>query len=373
VADIYELELPAEPVGVEVSAGQTDLKLTRWDGECSMRIALPTLGRPTVSYDRLRTSLVTDRFDVNLYPLQPDIQRSHGGIEFEVVLKERPPVNQVVLGLDLDGLDAHYQPPLTAEEIARGDERPDNVIGSYAIYHSTKRGLMRRGAQGEKYKTGKAFHIYRPLAIDTRGNKTWCDLAIGQGLMTINVPQPFLDTAFYPVLIDPEFGYHNDGSTGASIINIYRAVQHTCPEDNVIGVSIVAQMRSDGAQKKKCGLYQPGDGWTDFVTNGGTEEKTDIYAQSWRTFNFLTAPELMNQAYKLTAWGESGSTLVVYYDTVAITGYYREVTYGAWPDPGYFLTIANVQLSIYCIYDYPAIPPGGGSSPAAKLIANALI
>ena len=195
MADIYELQLLAEVIGVEVNRDQTDLTLKRWDGECSLRIALPTLGRPTVSYDRLRTSLVTDRFDVNLYPLQPDIQRSNGGIEFEVVLKERPPVNQVVLGLDLDGLDAHYQPPLTAEEIARGDLRPDNVTGSYAIYHSTKRGLMHRRADGEKYKVGKAFHIYRPQAADRLGNKAWCDLAIGSGLMTITIPQPFLDRA----------------------------------------------------------------------------------------------------------------------------------------------------------------------------------
>jgi len=376
MADIYELELPAEVIEVAVNRDQSDLTLNRWDGECSMRITLPTRVRPSVVTESGRITLQDERVDFRVIPLRPDDERDYGGLEIEVVLKERPIINQVTLALELDNLVAHYQPRLTREEIARGDDRPDNVVGSYAVYHATK-GCMHLGrVNAEKYRCGKAFHVYRPQAIDQRGDRVWCDLSIGRGLMMVTIPRGWLDTASYPVIIDPDFGYHGAGGTGASIENVIRAGEYVCPEDNVVGVRIVPLMKHTGTPLRcKCALYSGNN----LIANSNTEEKSGFYVEkTWTSFDFLTPPDLSNQAYRISAWGEEGANVnSVFYDTVGgITHYYRDRTYETgtgWPNPlsPGFLTQANLKLCIYCEYDYP--PGGGGHSPAAELVQRAMI
>src|SRR3990167_10435198 len=73
---------------------------------------------------------------------------------------------------------------------------------------------------GMEYKTGKAFHIYRPKVIDANGVETWGDLNIDEqnGLLTVTIDQTWLETALYPVIVDPTFGYTSIGvSTSATI------------------------------------------------------------------------------------------------------------------------------------------------------------
>ena len=42
--------------------------------------------------------------------------------------------------------------------------RPDNVIGSYAVYFNTR---------DNKYRTGKFCHLFRPRLTDKDGNQAW--------------------------------------------------------------------------------------------------------------------------------------------------------------------------------------------------------
>jgi hypothetical protein len=90
-----------------------------------------------------------------------------GGFEIEIVLDEAPASN--VFEFQIEGaedLDFFYQPPLSDEEIAEGAVRPENVIGSYAVYHKAK---ANHRVGNTSYSTGRAFHIYRPKAIDANG------------------------------------------------------------------------------------------------------------------------------------------------------------------------------------------------------------
>ena len=125
---------------------------------------------------------------------------------------------------------------ITQEEIDDGASRPENVVGSYAVYHQT-RGRVNDSA-GMEYKTGKAFHIYRPEAIDRDGNKVWCDLSISEqtGTLTVTVPQPFLDTAMYPVRVDPTFGYTTAGSSSGFEQDdiLYGSGLYSMPEDGTL-------------------------------------------------------------------------------------------------------------------------------------------
>lgn len=180
----------------------------------------------TVSYDKIQANgsrqFLTDRIEwkaakeeLHAYPLEPKEGMEDGGYEIEVYLKEKPETN--VFNFTIEGaeeLDFFYQPELTPEEIAEGASRPENVIGSYAVYHKTKANHI----EGQtNYATGKAFHIYRPKAIDANGSEVWAELSYSNGTLTVTVPQDFLDDAVYPVRVDPTFGYSTRGASSSSL------------------------------------------------------------------------------------------------------------------------------------------------------------
>ena len=139
-----------------------------------------------------------------------EVDIDDGGFEFEVEFSEKPDSNVLEYTIQSKEFDFFYQPELTPEEIVEGRERPENVIGSYAVYHKTQK---HNEINGKEYRTGKAFHIYRPFAIDVEGTRVWCELSINEDLLTITIPQEFLDTAIYPVIIDPTFGYTTQGAS----------------------------------------------------------------------------------------------------------------------------------------------------------------
>lgn len=139
-----------------------------------------------------------------------------GGNEFDIdfTLDSKPDTNIFTYIIEgAEEFDFFYQPELTPEEIAKGAFRPENVIGSYAVYHKTKRNHK----TGEtNYATGKVTHIYRPKAIDANGQEVWAVLDYQNEVLSVTVPQEFLDTAIYPVRVDPTFGYTSVGATGGS-------------------------------------------------------------------------------------------------------------------------------------------------------------
>lgn len=152
-----------------------------------------------------------------------------GGVEVEWIVATKPQSNVFELSLEDSGnLEYFYQPALNApgwEQDSRnascteteceyaggpGKHRPLNVVGSYAVYHKTKRDHIR----GElNYMAGKFGHIYRPKAIDAAGHECWGGLTIGNGRVTVTIDQACLDTATYPVIVDPTFGTTSPGGT----------------------------------------------------------------------------------------------------------------------------------------------------------------
>jgi len=131
--------------------------------------------------------------------------------EFDIILKRKPAINIVRFSLRIKEANFFRQDELTEEEIKDECIRPDNVVGSYAVYGNKK---------NNKYKAGKICHIYRPKAIDAKNREVWCDLIILPELetATITIPQNFLDNAVYPIRIDPDFGYTTLGGSAYNIL-----------------------------------------------------------------------------------------------------------------------------------------------------------
>jgi len=204
-------------------------KIKRWDNEINFSMRAQEDPDATVDIERDIVKYKTKDYEVHQYN-KPEAGED-GGFEFEWVLDKKPKSNIFNATIQSKELNFFYQPELTKKEKKEGSSQPDNVVGSYAVYHKTKRNNQ---IGGKSYKTGKAFHIYRPEAIDAKGARVWCELNIDEqaGILTVTVPDEFLNNASYPVKVDPTFGYTTKGGTNLS----WQPEEYFC-ELNNLGVN----------------------------------------------------------------------------------------------------------------------------------------
>jgi len=543
----YEVLMPSGDKVEIGDRGASDfkphLKLSRWGGECFIKVGLPSTEKITPAVEAGKGKWRGQKIDAHLYPLEPTARNELGGFEFEIILKEKPATNQIVLDIQTQGLRFSYQPELTDEDrgktspeqkfndevlpllvsmnpdsvldlgggrgelvrdlngrgipstvfevsqeaydnrvtdnfiqgdaaqtpwsfsdkefdcitgvgflkyvneadinnligeivrtsnravffLGRGSYqpkdsspivekrpkewwanrfadispdynvefydlvaekafRPDNVVGSYAVYHATKK--------NNEYMTGKAFHIYRPIAEDAVGNKAWCAIHIDGHLdpknLTITVPQQFLDEAVYPVVIDPDFGYLIAGGTEyiiadedsyltlrggsawtmpapggtANYIRAYIGDSETCNTKVLIN-----QKDSEGAdshgqiaikENLACGLALH---WEEFTLSGETLTEAVVYILS------VTADkdDLGNYGFYTTRYDTDGA-VASYSDSAQ--------NYGAPENPWNDSPDGTTRdYSIYCNYT-EAAPAGLENKSAnmgAKMVAAGLI
>ena len=125
-------------------------KIKRWDNEVNFSIRAEEEAGATLEKDGELIKYKAKDYEVHMYD-KPDAS-DDGGFEFEWYLKKKPILNVFSATIQSRGLDFFYQPQL--DEMF---QMPENVVGSYAVYHSTKKNHV---IGGNNYKGGKAFHIY---------------------------------------------------------------------------------------------------------------------------------------------------------------------------------------------------------------------
>lgn len=354
--------------------------LSAWGAECFLKMGLrtgiiPTLQSPSpiLVNGYPGVSIVQDSI-VNY-----QIYQREDGLEWEIILSSKPPTNRFAFPIQSEGLDFYYQPPLTSEEIAEGCVRPDSVVGSYAVYHSTKRwnrrniNLVTNDTTYELYGTGKAFHIFRPTAYDASGAKTYCDLEIIKDSLIITVPAAMLNFGRYPITIDPTFGQTSAGASGDNMGLYLRSDgPHTSPSDaggatvdsimwycfsatNNQNNNIIAGIYTDESPDINPNLrtsYQANSG--DAVNFSGDEDGTWI-----KHINF-TGTLSASTAYHFVYLSDTSasSDIRIAYDTY--TGIERNSTsgyqYNQFPnlpsDASGFTWVSNTsrRASVYCAY-----------------------
>jgi len=298
------------------------VKLKRWDNECnaSFRVIDDGLDEPTIKEEEGKIKYIKNKIEAHFY----EVEKGH---EFEVVLKKKPNINKIQMSIETKRLKFYYQPPLT-EEIKVGDEggrivkvtetdayvkdektgeltsvnhRPENVVGSYAVYHKSNSGDYSKMG-GKNYMAGKAFHIYRPKIIDSNGNWVWGNLSIDEksGILTIEIDQDFLDNAVYPVNVDPTFGYDTVGGSTQNVGNYqvsgsYHTITETGTADSMTGYFDIAGGYSSG-DEFKTGIYQG----TSLI---GSSAAVDLQNAdpAWRTANMNGESLTANTEYMLVA------------------------------------------------------------------------
>ncbi|MBU0847632.1 hypothetical protein KKH23_10640, partial [Patescibacteria group bacterium] len=265
------------------------VKVKRWDNEVnfSVRLKDSEVSVPVVSFDGEKIVWEKDNVVAKLY----DLTEGEGGYEFEIDLKSKPITNKIEFTLNTKGLKFSYQGPLT-EEYESGyserfkkeiivtetqvkdldgkvlSERPENVVGSYVAYHSTK-GPTNNVAGGKLYRSGKFGHIYRPKIVDSLGKEVWGVLSIDKtaGILSVEIPQDFLDNAVYPVrhAAGLTIGYNTLGGSNENQTDRYIIHRGTPTGDGTVSTMHVG-IESGTSTNLKGAFYNRGSVISNVVT-----------------------------------------------------------------------------------------------------------
>lgn len=340
--------------------------LWRWNQEDSLNgTVMPFKGEVEFEFEAETNKLkwkgkwkgVTEsEVEIEMEPLN---QSEEGAFELWIRLLDNK-TNTFSFPISDSGLEFYYQPPLNEEVNCSVDgcvdcnqthcwdenntittHRPIDVIGSYAVYHSTK--------AWNQYKAGKLFHIYRPEVCDFKNNCIWAELNISDSTLTVKINQTWLNSANYPVIIDPGFGYDSAGGSNTETEDVIVGSNFTISEDGTAhNMTVYISWNSVTPANFKTAIYKDSD-------SSLVENTTEIsYPVDWRTFDFVTEPSLTSgTSYVLVAWSGSNpmGMSAIAYDTNGYTdrGHTDSQTYGDWVDPASFTHNNNIY-SIYCNY-----------------------
>ena len=332
------------------------LKVMGWENDCnfSIRLINNNTGKQTIVDNKIQYA--TDKWSSSIYEKDAEI-------EFDVTLNEKPSKNTINFSMEYKEVEFYYQPALTESEIAEGKHRPENVVGSYAVYHKSKK--------DNEFKTGKVCHIYRPWAIDANENKVWCDLNIDEDkkLLTITVPQEFIDTAVYPVLIDPTFGNIIAGASYVGVSANYAICIYVSPGATIFAKSIHAyHTDSGGGTFCKGVIFDFATGVT--ISNGVTPAVGVSSSPSWDTMTYsLPKPicYVSTQYYFGLIYNNNG---LLYYDSGNPYSCERDMANNYAAPNNFNGTPVSEKYSIYVTY---VVPPTVATSKKFKIHNSSLV
>jgi len=352
---------PKDEINVEIGdTKQTEfypqVKLMRWSNEVNFSVRLKDTEYEKAQISTLQDKIIWDKDNIKIE--FSDYAENEGGHKMVWYLKSKPATNKIEFSIQTKGLDFFYQPPLTPEEIAKGAYRPPEVEGSYAVYHQTKGGM--NDINGKDYKTGKAFHIYRPHIIDAEGKETWGNLHIENGIYSVEIPQDFLDKAVYPIKSNDTFGNGTYGTYATTLsANYANGYEFVAPANGTVTSFTFYVIAKTSAKNVKAYLIKTSD--LSLVTNGVGNAVSCPTTAGWRTSSFATSPSIISgTTYTLMIILETTS-LNIYYSSGGTYGLECTDTANNYASPLSTLSIdiagAN-KTSIYATYT----PSGGGAT-----------
>lgn len=365
--DLYKNE-PKDEISIIIGDDKVpdtflpQIKLCRWTNETnfSLRLIDTKYEKATVETKNDKIKWSKGNVDIEFY----DVADGEGSYKMVWFLKEKPISNVLEFSMQSKGLEFYRQPPMTEEHLEVGQtadethiydaegnvvaERPIEIVNSYAVYHSTKGGM--NDINGKDYKTGKAFHIFRPHIIDANGAETWGTLHIENGIYSVEIPQEFLDTAVYPIKSNDTFGYTTTGTTAYSLTNYIAGYTGTPAGGNGSVTKISVQMGKVGTTEAKAALYLVSDGSLVNPQSG-----TTTIVGGWEDLSF-SGPSVTNgTAYYVVAWGTGNCSIMGI--SGAGGGKYQNVTYGAWPATYSPSTSGNSRYLLANLHQFPLVFP----------------
>lgn len=351
------------------------LTIRKWDDEVNLKIKYKHKEEKdkqkfAIEGDKIKWK--GDKTEAHFYEVKKGNEITDGIIldsdayEFEIILLEKPDTNLVEFDIETKGLAFYYQPELTQKEIDKGAKRPENVVGSYAVYHATKKNHI----IGQKnYMVGKAFHIYRPKIIDSAGAEVWGNLNIDvkKKLLTVEIPQDFINNAVYPIrhAAGLTFGYTTIGASWEFVPgNDLFGSKFTSPAGAATAISISVYTGSDNPDGYIKGVLVLNSN-LNIVTNGiGTAELAPTLSMAWVVSEFSTPPTISQYTDYDICYVTGQSDLMIIWDTGDTNQslYDGSNSYSSPINPT-DASYNDLKVSIYCTYEEaedPYQPRSGG-------------
>ncbi len=348
-----------------------ELYISRWEDEVWFKIK-PKIGDvkkkdQKVKLEGDKIKFETPKIDYHFYDLGITPSHSEGAYEFEVILKEKPATNVITFDIETSGLNFYYQPPLDEEYASSsctstncgGEYRPENVVGSYVVYHKTKGG-MNSSLERYEYRTGQFGIIYRPKITDAEGNWVWESQVIDveNGTITLTIPQDFIDNAVYPIRSTGEtFGYTTVGGTRGYYINLGETlgVKGVLGENGTLSKYSV-YLSSYIASNIKAALYTLSGGTQTYEANSGAVGS--VVADEWTDIAISLAVTADTYYIMVVAENSTGSRNFSWRNTGASGSgeYWGGGNYAAFPNATKSSNAVTWLTSIYATYSPPAPP-----------------
>jgi hypothetical protein len=328
-AHAYNIELCAEKkesvakVRIGGNAASTgdkfvpNINMSKWDDEHWINLNLPiAIANQVETYDGKKVSIAVGDNSFNYYPA------NENDLEFEIVFGRKPTLMELSLNIiDSGNLDYLYQPALTQAEIDDGHNRPDNVVGAYAV-------CARK--MNNKYCTGIFCHFYYPYLKDADGKIVRVDgFDISDGKMTVILPTEWMATAKYPVILDPTVGYSTAGASSWATTDkcsVWSQATSTGTTNNFH----VALAAVGATTHGKMGLYGPIDSdgapWS-HTRMEQSAEKTDLTVSDDNSA-VASGITITSGQYYAVAWcAEDASTAIKYTSGASGVGHFNTPNY----------------------------------------------
>ena len=353
-----------------LSIGVGSIHSTKWENRCYLNIAAKNVNQDVAS-DKIKTINNKQCVEYEVFRTHKNgknksevhrIYEPQSPTEWDIEWQSLSDVPQDgIVEFDVSqpaGLDWYYQAALTQAELDLGMYRPDNVIGSYAVYwKDSGRILKANGIEKVNYETGKYCHIYRPVCIDKNGNREWGIMSYVAGILTILLPMDWVRNARFPIILDPTFGYTSIGvSNGQASTDQLDASGPFTPASAGKMVSISAYI-AEKSSDTRCtfGLYADSSG----APAARVVDTAEVNPGSlgWHTSNTDAAAAITATAYWLALHCGGYDVLIRFDSGAPASGKYIKyrtgVTYvaGSTPDPfGTPDSLPNYCRSYYATY-----------------------
>lgn len=342
--------------GISTNKFVPNINASKWNDECWLNInnkAVSIVGEKQ-SFTNGKIDLIVGN-DCHRYYIDAE-----GRVNYDIIFSSVPKP-EILFDLQFSrGLEFFYQPELDEEAILRGDYRPDNIIGSYAVFGQKAH---------NKYQTGKVCHIHRPKFIDANNNWIWGTLLIdpSANVISIRCDEDWLKKATYPITLDPTFGWTTGGGTAGAD----GAGGFTAPADGTI-TSISADLVGYSGSKIDYinqGYYLgTASSITTFVANG-TAVNTNCTDRNFYPIN--VSGSITNGTLYWLRHSDRIVTAGIYshYDTA--TGNYAGSLSSAWdnwgnnPTATFYTTLRRAMYATYTAASGLSIPVAMASGQLA--------
>lgn len=229
------------------------------------------------------------------------VELDGNSVEWNIHFTRKPLSNRIRFRVkDWQKYSFWYQGELTKKEKEIGCIRPDDVVGSYAVYYSD-------GRRDNEWGTGKVCHIKRPWAIDDKGEKVWCSMEYDKGVLTVDIPEAWFND-HNVVMLDPEIGYSGEGGSAIAANAFY--MQRTASASGTLSNAHL-YARGDGGNTAvgKLALYTDSSDAPNALISGSTSAELGSFAAgvySWdNSTEGLSATVTQGTKYWVSAAGSS--------------------------------------------------------------------